>query len=136
VTAAYETFGVATLRNAGGPVGEIRGLEHIVPSVWLIDAPEYFHSDHETSATVPAAGTEAVTRAFAQIPTTFQHISISGSWSRAGERATKPSRSFVTSLASTRTGRKASSFSPIYLAPRDKMRRLPRRAPERQSSRQ
>jgi hypothetical protein len=33
----------------------------------LIDAPEYFHSDHETAATVPAKGVEAVTRAFAKI---------------------------------------------------------------------
>ena len=66
-TDAYETFGVSTLRDAGGPVGEIRGLEEIVPSVWLIDAPEYFHSDHETAATVPAEGIEAVTRAFAKI---------------------------------------------------------------------
>jgi hypothetical protein len=66
-TDAYETFGVSTLIDAGGPVGEIRGLEEIVPSVWLIDAPEYFHSDHETAATVPAEGIEAVTRAFAGI---------------------------------------------------------------------
>ena len=66
-TDAYETFGVSTLIDAGGPVGEIRGLEEIVPSVWLIDAPEYFHSDHETAATVPAEGIEAVTRAFARI---------------------------------------------------------------------
>ncbi|MCH7749766.1 MAG: M28 family peptidase [Acidobacteria bacterium] len=66
-TDAYETFGVSTLLDAGGPVGEIRGLEDIVPSIWLIDAPEYFHSDHETAATVPAEGIEAVTRAFAKI---------------------------------------------------------------------
>ena len=66
-TDAYETFGVSTLLDAGGPVCEIRRLEEIVPSVWLIDAPEYFHSDHETAATVPAAGIEAVTRAFAKI---------------------------------------------------------------------
>ena len=66
-TDAYETFGVSTLIDAGGPVGEIRRLEEIVPAVWLIDAPEYFHSDHETAATVPAEGIEAVTRAFAKI---------------------------------------------------------------------
>ena len=66
-TDAYETFGVSTLVEAGGPVGEIRRLEEIVPAVWLIDAPEYFHSDHETAATVPAKGIEAVTRAFAKI---------------------------------------------------------------------
>ena len=66
-TDAYETFGVSTLIDPGGPVGEIRGLEEMVPSVWLIDAPEYFHSDHETAATVPAEGIEAVTRAFARI---------------------------------------------------------------------
>ena len=66
-TDAYETFGVSTLVEAGGPVGEIRRLEEIVPAVWLIDAPEYFHSDHETAATVPAKGVEAVTRAFAKI---------------------------------------------------------------------
>ena len=66
-TDAYDTFGVATLIDAGGPVGEIRGLEETVPSVWLIDAPEYFHSDRETAATVPAEGIEAVTRAFASI---------------------------------------------------------------------
>ena len=66
-TGAYEAFGVSTLIDPGGPVGEIRGLEDRVPSVWLIDAPEYFHSDHETAATVPAEGTEAVTRVFASI---------------------------------------------------------------------
>ena len=66
-TDAYEAFGVSTLIDPGGPVGEIRGLEDRVPSVWLIDAPEYFHSDHETAATVPAEGIEAVTRAFARI---------------------------------------------------------------------
>ena len=66
-TDAYETFGVSTLVEAGGPVGEISPLQEIVPAVWLIDAPEFFHSDHETAATVPAGGIEAVTRAFAKI---------------------------------------------------------------------
>lgn len=66
-TAAYQSFGVSTLIDAGGPVGEIRGLEDLVPAIWLIDAPEYFHSDHETAATVPTKGIEAVTRAFAKI---------------------------------------------------------------------
>ncbi|HJN46603.1 MAG: hypothetical protein QGI10_00620 [Vicinamibacterales bacterium] len=33
----------------------------------MIDSGEYFHSDHETAATVPADGIEAVTRAFTQI---------------------------------------------------------------------
>ncbi|MEE2635685.1 MAG: alpha/beta hydrolase domain-containing protein, partial [Acidobacteriota bacterium] len=66
-TDAYSTFGVPILRDPGGPVGEIRGLDEFAPTAWLIDAPEYFHSDHETAATVPRAGIEAVTRAFAQI---------------------------------------------------------------------
>ena len=66
-TDAYETFGVSTLVEAGGPVGEISPLQEMVPAVWLIDAPEFFHSDHETAATVPAGGIEAVTRAFAKI---------------------------------------------------------------------
>ena len=66
-TDAYETFGVSTLVEAGGPVGEISPLQEIVPAVWLIDAPEFFHSDHETAATVPAGRIEAVTRAFAKI---------------------------------------------------------------------
>ncbi len=66
-TDAYEMFRVSTLVEPGGPVGEISPLQEIVPAVWLIDAPEFFHSDHETGATVPTGGIEAVTRAFAKI---------------------------------------------------------------------
>ena len=65
---AYDTFGVSLLSaEAGRPIGEIGQIYELAPSLQLIDSGEYFHSDHETAATVPADGIEAVTRAFAQI---------------------------------------------------------------------
>ena len=68
VVNAYGTFGVSTLLDAASrPAGEIGRIYEFAPSLQVIDAGEYFHSDHETAATVPADGIEAVTRAFAKI---------------------------------------------------------------------
>ncbi|MDP6580721.1 MAG: alpha/beta hydrolase domain-containing protein, partial [Vicinamibacterales bacterium] len=68
VVEAYESFGVPLLlKEADRPIGEIGPIYEQAPSFQLIDSGEYFHSDQETAATVPADGIEAVTRAFAKV---------------------------------------------------------------------
>jgi hypothetical protein len=68
VVSAYDRFGVATFdrpeTSAGGEIGPIYKL---APSIQLIQSDIFFHSDAETTDTVPSAGLEASTRAYARI---------------------------------------------------------------------
>ena len=65
---AYQTFGVATYAEpepgsppgAGGDYGDI-------PTLGLVDAGLFYHTEGETAKTIPPYGLEAATRAFAKI---------------------------------------------------------------------
>ena len=65
---AYRTFGVAVYHemepNASGDMGQV---SKDAPSMQLIESPNFYHSDHDRPEVVPAAGLEAVARAFAKI---------------------------------------------------------------------
>jgi hypothetical protein len=65
---AYRTFGVAVYHemepNASGDMGQA-SLD--APSVQMIESPAFYHTDHDTPAMVPAAGLEAVARAYAKL---------------------------------------------------------------------
>src|SRR4029078_11135460 len=64
----YRTFGVAVYHdmepNASGDMGQV---SKDAPSMQLIESPNFYHSDHDRPEVVPAAGLEAVARAFAKI---------------------------------------------------------------------
>lgn len=65
---AYRTFGVAVYAemepNASGDMGQA-SLD--APSVQMIESPAFYHTDHDTPEVVPAAGLEAVGRAYAKL---------------------------------------------------------------------
>jgi hypothetical protein len=65
---AYRTFGVAVYHemepNASGDMGQA-SLD--APSVQMIESPAFYHTDQDTPAVVPAAGLEAVGRAYAKL---------------------------------------------------------------------
>ena len=72
---AYSTFGVAIYHQmeptASGDMGVVcRDL----PSVQIIESPAFYHSDHDTPAFVPAAGLEAMARAYAKIMQTVDTL--------------------------------------------------------------
>lgn len=65
---SLRTFGVPI--NAGlsdRPAGEIGRIFEFAPSMQIIDASQYYHTDAEVAELIPAAGLEAVTRAYAKI---------------------------------------------------------------------
>jgi len=51
----------------GVAMAEISRISRLVPAFGVIDVDTYYHSDHETDATVPWTGLAATTRAFAKI---------------------------------------------------------------------
>lgn len=65
---AFSSFGVPTYTGTDGvAMAEISRISQLVPSFGVIDVDTYYHSDHETAATVPWTGLGNVTRAFAKI---------------------------------------------------------------------
>ena len=66
---AFHDFGVATYANPeqAAPGGEMSRLWQHVPGVQASDYNHLFHSDQETSETVPWTGLQAITRAYAKI---------------------------------------------------------------------
>jgi hypothetical protein len=65
---AYRTFGVPVYDtmepNASGDLGQA-SLD--APSVQMIESPAFYHTDFDTPEVVPAAGLEAVARAYAKV---------------------------------------------------------------------
>ncbi len=65
---AYRTFGVSVIGAMDGrATGEMMAIDKEAPSVQLIRSPEHKHTDWDVPELVPAAGLEAVARAFAKI---------------------------------------------------------------------
>ena len=65
---AFDTFGVATFAQPEtSAAGEIGPSHRLAPALQLIQSEMFFHSDAETPDTVPPAGLEATTRAYAKI---------------------------------------------------------------------
>lgn len=65
---AYNTFGVSVIGEMDGrATGEMMAIDKDAPSVQLIRSPEHKHTDGDVPELVPAAGVEAVARAFAKI---------------------------------------------------------------------
>ena len=65
---AYRTFGVSLIGEMDGrATGEMMAIDKEAPSVQLIRSPEHKHTDGDIAVLVPAAGLEAVARAFAKI---------------------------------------------------------------------
>ena len=65
---AYQTFGVTLMGEMDGrATGEMMAIDKDAPSVQLIRSPEHKHTDGDIPELVPAAGLEAVARAYAKI---------------------------------------------------------------------
>jgi hypothetical protein len=65
---AYRTLGVTVIGEMDGrATGEMMAIDKDAPSVQLIRSPEHKHTDGDIPGLVPAAGLEAVARAFAKI---------------------------------------------------------------------
>jgi Zn-dependent M28 family amino/carboxypeptidase len=62
------TFGVSHYKELDpSPAGDIGQTYKLAPSLQLIMATHYYHSDRDTYETIPANGLEDVTRAYAKI---------------------------------------------------------------------
>jgi hypothetical protein len=67
VLSSFKSFGVAVYaRPEGRPGGELQHIFRQAPSFHVIDHI-FYHSDADTAELVPAAGIEAVTRAYLKI---------------------------------------------------------------------
>ena len=75
---AYGTFGVTVIGEMDGrATGEMMAIDKEAPSIQLIRSPEHKHTDGDVPALVPAAGLEAVGRAFAKIIDEVNELDIS-----------------------------------------------------------
>jgi Zn-dependent M28 family amino/carboxypeptidase len=65
---AYKLFGV-TIYDTMDPTttADMMAIDRDVPSIQLIESAVYYHTDHDTTAIVPAPGLAAVARAYAKI---------------------------------------------------------------------
>jgi hypothetical protein len=64
---AFRTFGIATFPDWQDGAGEMGHAKLDAPSLQILRSPDDKHSDADTIDWVPAAGLEAVTRAYAKI---------------------------------------------------------------------
>ena len=64
---AFDDFGIPRWAETGGPVGEIRTIADLVPSIVLMHAGILLHTNIETTEAIPAASLAATTRAYAKI---------------------------------------------------------------------
>jgi hypothetical protein len=65
---AFAEFGMNMLQKEGPPAwGDAYAVHNDAPSISIIQSPDFFHSDRDTPETVPAAGLEMATRAYARI---------------------------------------------------------------------
>ena len=63
----FDEFGITRWAETGGPVGEIRTIADLVPSIVLMHAGVLLHTNIETTEAIPAASLAATTRAYAKI---------------------------------------------------------------------
>jgi len=64
---AFDEFGIPRWAETGGPVGEIRTIADLVPSIVLMHAGVLVHTNIETTEAIPAVSLAATTRAYAKI---------------------------------------------------------------------
>ena len=64
---AFDDFGIPRWAENGGPVGEIRTIADLVPSIVLMHAGILLHTNIETTEAIPTASLAATTRAYAKI---------------------------------------------------------------------
>jgi hypothetical protein len=76
--AAYRTFGVGVVADMDPTAtGEMGAIHRLRPSLQIIRSPENKHTDLDIPELVPAAGLEAVGRAFAKIIDEANKLSLS-----------------------------------------------------------
>ena len=63
----FDEFGIPRWAETGGPVGEIRTIADLVPSIVLMHAGVLLHTNIETTEAIPAASLAATTRDYAKI---------------------------------------------------------------------
>jgi len=63
----FDEFGIPRWAETGGPVGEIRTIADLVPSIVLMHAGVLLHTNIETTEAIPAVSLAATTRAYAKI---------------------------------------------------------------------
>ena len=77
VQKALRTFGVPIYAGLSDrPAGEIGRIFEFAPSMQIIDASLYYHTDAEVDDLIPPAGLEAVTRAYSKIIDDVNQVSL------------------------------------------------------------
>jgi len=74
---SFDEFGIPRWAETGGPVGEIRTIADLVPSIVLMHAGVLLHTNIETTEAIPAASLAATTRAYARIIEQVNSMSLS-----------------------------------------------------------
>jgi len=77
VLQTFDDFGVPRWAKAGGPVGEIRTIADLLPSIVLMHAGVLLHTNIETTEAIPAASLAATTKAYAKIIELVNGLSLS-----------------------------------------------------------
>jgi hypothetical protein len=68
VTKDWDEFGISRyLKATPSGSGDLGALDHLAPSIDLIQASPFYHSDHDTIESLSLWGIEAVTRSYAKI---------------------------------------------------------------------
>ena len=74
---ALKTFGVGTRAGiSASPAGEIGRVYQFAPSMQIIEADFYYHTDAETDDVVPPSGLESTTRAYAKMIDEVNKVSL------------------------------------------------------------
>jgi len=74
---SLDEFGIPRWAETGGPVGEIRTIADLVPSIVLMHAGVLLHTNIETTESIPAASLVATTRAYAKIIEQVNNMNVS-----------------------------------------------------------
>jgi len=68
VTRDWDQFGISRyLKATSNGSGDLSALSHLAPSIDLIQATAFYHSDRDTLASISPWGIESVTRSYAKI---------------------------------------------------------------------
>lgn len=68
VTKDWDLFGISRyVKATASGSGDLGALDHLAPSIDLIQATPFYHSDHDTLDSISLWGIEAVTRSYAKI---------------------------------------------------------------------
>jgi hypothetical protein len=88
VTRDWDLFGISRyLEATASGSGDLGALDHLAPSIDLIQATPFYHSDHDTPESISPAGMENVTRSYAKIIDDLSKVALADlAWPAGSEK--------------------------------------------------